>query len=150
VSAQASPTERAALDARRERAIATLGRELPYLFQRDISYELYTWDIWFQDPVNTFQYKFNYRLIFWTLRFHARLFFRAIAFELHAIWAEAPQLIQASWTVRGTPRLPWPAQVCFSGRSSYKLDRHGRIYAHIDTWDRSPRAVLKQFLPAAR
>ena len=57
-----------------ERVIKTLKQDLPTLFQKDISYDIYTQDIYFKDPVNTFKYKFNYRIIFWTLRFHARLF----------------------------------------------------------------------------
>ena len=54
--------------------ITTLQQDLPTLFEQDISYQIYTHDIYFRDPVNKFKGKFNYRLIFWTLRFHGRLF----------------------------------------------------------------------------
>ena len=61
--------------------IQTLKNDLPTLFEKDITYEIYTKDIYFRDPVNKFKYKFNYRIIFWTLRFHARLFFQEIYFD---------------------------------------------------------------------
>jgi Uncharacterized conserved protein (DUF2358) len=125
--------------------VATLKHDLPTLFERDISYDIYTQDIYFQDPVNKFKYKFNYRIIFWTLRFHAKLFFTAIYFDVHDIHQKDKQTILATWTVRGTLRVPWKAKIFFNGYSNYKLNEEGLIYKHIDTWDRSPKEILKQF-----
>ncbi|MDJ0688588.1 MAG: DUF2358 domain-containing protein [Xenococcaceae cyanobacterium MO_188.B32] len=48
--------------------IETLRAELPHLFETDLSYDIYTKDIYFQDPISIFKSKFNYRIIFWTLR----------------------------------------------------------------------------------
>lgn len=127
--------------------IATLQRELPTLFEQDLTYDIYTPDIFFKDPVNTFKGKFNYRIIFWTLRFHSRLFFTELYFDLHDVRQHTPDQIRADWTVRGKLRLPWPTQMLFNGFSIYKLTPDARIYEHIDTWDRSPAAVLRQFLP---
>ncbi len=87
-----------------EGAIKTLQTELPSLFETDISYDIYTKDIYFRDPVNTFKGKFNYRIIFWTLRFHGKLFFSSLYFDLHDIKQTAPDTILANWTVRGTLR----------------------------------------------
>lgn len=129
-----------------ENAIATLEKDLPTLFEQDISYEIYTGDIYFKDPVNTFKYKFNYRIIFWTLRFHARLFFTEIYFDLHDVKQTAEDIIKAYWTVRGTLRVPWKARVFFNGDSTYKLTKDGLIYDHLDTWDRKPGEILKQFI----
>lgn len=123
----------------------TLKADLPTLFVKDISYDIYTNDIYFRDPVNTFKGKLNYRIIFWTLRFHARLFFRNIDFDLHDLYASDDRTILGIWTVRGTLRVPWKAQILFNGTSTYKLDESGRIYEHVDRWDRSPGEVLKQF-----
>ncbi|NEQ20049.1 MAG: DUF2358 domain-containing protein [Microcoleus sp. SIO2G3] len=78
-----------------ERNIETLKRDLPTLFEKDISYDIYTQDIYFQDPVNKFKRKFNYRIIFWTLRFHARLFFTQIYFDLHDVNQSAKDIILA-------------------------------------------------------
>jgi hypothetical protein len=130
-------------------SIATLQKELPTLFERDLSYDIYSQDISFKDPVNTFKGKFNYRIIFWTLRFHGQLFFTEIYFDLHNIQQPAPEsepeIILANWTVRGILRLPWKPTLFFNGYSTYKLNQAGLIDEHIDTWDRSPLEILKQF-----
>lgn len=131
------------------KAIATLQQELPTLFERDLSYDIYSQDIFFKDPVNTFKGKFNYRIIFWTLRFHGRLFFTELHFDLHNVQSTEPETILATWTVRGILRLPWKPRLLFHGYSTYKLNQDGLIYEHIDTWDRSPWQVLKQFWPGA-
>jgi hypothetical protein len=127
------------------RDIETLQKDLPTLFEKDISYDIYTQDIYFQDPVSKFKYKFNYRIIFWTLRFHARLFFTEIYFDLHDVKQTAEDIITANWTVRGRLRVPWKADIFFSGDSTYKLTKDGLIYNHLDTWDRKPSEILKQF-----
>ncbi len=128
-----------------ERAIDTLKQDLPTLFEKDISYDIYTQDIYFKDPVNTFKWKFNYRIIFWTLRFHARLFFTEIYFDLHDVKQTDEETIKAYWTVRGTLRVPWKARIFFNGDSTYKLTKNALIYNHLDTWDRKPSEILKQF-----
>jgi hypothetical protein len=128
-----------------EKVIETLKQDLPTLFEKDISYDIYTKDIYFQDPVNTFKGKFNYRIIFWTLRFHAQLFFTEIYFDVHDVKQTAEDIITANWTVRGTLRLPWKARMFFNGDSTYTLTKDGLIYNHLDTWDRKPSEILKQF-----
>ena len=130
-----------------EGAIKTLKTELPSLFETDLSYDIYTKDIYFRDPVNTFKGKFNYRIIFWTLRFHGKLFFTSLYFDLHDIQQTASDTILANWTVRGILRVPWKARILFNGYSTYKLTPEGLIYEHIDTWDRQPSEILKQFFP---
>ncbi len=128
------------------RAMETLKKDLPTLFEKDISYEIYAKDIYFQDPVNKFKGKFNYHIIFWTLRFHARLFFTQIYFDLHDVSQTAQDTILANWTVRGVLRVPWKARIFFNGYSTYTLNKDGLIYNHIDTWDRKPSEILKQFI----
>ncbi len=128
-----------------EQVLETLKLDLPTLFEKDISYDIYTRDIFFKDPVNTFKWKFNYRIIFWTLRFHGRLFFTELYFDLHDVQQTAEDIILANWTVRGVLRVPWQAKIFFNGYSTYKLNQDGLIYEHIDTWDRKPSEILKQF-----
>ncbi|HAG85366.1 MAG TPA: hypothetical protein DCL61_30530 [Cyanobacteria bacterium UBA12227] len=130
-----------------EKLIHTLQNDLPTLFKKDISYDIYTQDIDFQDPISRFKGKFNYRIIFWTLRFHARLFFTQIYFDLHDVKQADEETIMAYWTVRGTLRVPWKADLFFNGDSTYKLTKDGLIYHHLDRWDRKPSEILKQFLP---
>jgi Uncharacterized conserved protein (DUF2358) len=128
-----------------EQVITTLKEDLPTLFEKDISYDIYTRDIYFQDPVNKFKGKINYRIIFWTLRFHARLFFTQIYFDVHEVDQAADNKIIAKWTVRGMLRVPWKAPIIFNGYSTYQLSQDNLIYEHIDTWDRKPGEVLRQF-----
>ena len=94
-----------------EEIIQRLKLDLPTLFEKDISYDIYTKDIFFKDPVNTFKWKFNYRIIFWTLRFHGRLFFTELYFDLHDVQQTAKDTILANWTVRGVLRVPWKAKI---------------------------------------
>lgn len=129
-----------------KQVLETLKKDLPTLFEQDISYDIYTNDIYFQDPVNKFKWKFNYRIIFWTLRFHGQLFFTEIHFDVHDINQIAEDTILANWTVRGILRVPWKAKVFFNGYSTYKLTKNGLIYEHIDTWDRKPSEILQQFI----
>jgi Uncharacterized conserved protein (DUF2358) len=126
--------------------LETLKADLPTLFEQDISYDIYTDNIYFQDPVNKFKGKINYRIIFWTLRFHAKLFFTEIYFDLHDVEQTADDTITANWTVRGSLRVPWKAKIFFNGYSSYKFNKNGFIYEHIDTWDRKPGEILRQFI----
>ncbi|BAZ28388.1 hypothetical protein NIES4074_08200 [Cylindrospermum sp. NIES-4074] len=128
-----------------EQVIKTLKQDLPTLFEQDISYDIYTRDIYFRDPVNTFKGKFNYRIIFWTLRFHARLFFTQIYFDVHEVNQSDENTILAKWTVRGVLRVPWKARLFFNGYSTYKFNPDNLIYEHIDTWDRKPGEILAQF-----
>jgi hypothetical protein len=129
------------------RVVKTLKQDLPTLFEKDISYDIYTKDIFFKDPVNQFKGKINYRIIFWTLRFHSKLFFTQISFDLHDVYPKDEDTIIADWTVRGVLRLPWKPNLLFNGYSTYQLNSDNLIYEHIDTWDRKPKEILQQFLP---
>ena len=133
-----------------KRVLETLKTDLPTLFERDISYDIYTNNICFQDPVNKFKGKINYRIIFWTLRFHAKLFFTEIHFDLHDVKQTDDDTIMANWTVRGVLRVPWKTSIFFNGYSRYELNKDGLIYEHIDTWDRNPSEILLQFISKGR
>lgn len=127
--------------------IESIERDLPPLFERDIAYDIYSQDICFTDPINTFHGKLSYRLVYWSLRFHGRLFFTQIDLDLHDVKQVDNNVIEAYWTVKGTLRLPWKPQIHFNGTSNYTINEDGLIYKHVDTWDRQPTEVLKQFLP---
>ncbi|CAI5460225.1 unnamed protein product [Closterium sp. Yama58-4] len=111
-------------------AIRTLREELPTLFYRDMTYDIYREDITFQDPMNTFKGIDNYRLIFKALRFHGKIFFKALCVDVLRVWQPNERTIQIRWSVRGIPRLPWEAHGRFDGTSEYKLDSSGKIYSH--------------------
>ena len=128
-----------------DQAISILEADLPTLFERDLYYDLYATDIVFQDPINTFRGKVSYRLIFWALRFHSRLFFRTLQFDVHGVNPVESQSIRAEWTVRGTLRLPWQPQLDFGGYSLYRFNHQGQIDYHRDVWERSPKEIFQQF-----
>ncbi|BBN02406.1 hypothetical protein MPTK1_2g15120 [Marchantia polymorpha subsp. ruderalis] len=111
-------------------AIRTLREELPNLFYRRLNFDIYRDDITFRDPMNTFSGIDNYKLIFWALRFHGRIFFRALWVDINRVWQPHDKVIMVRWTVRGIPRVPWEAQGHFEGTSEYKLDKEGKIYEH--------------------
>ncbi|MDJ1177618.1 DUF2358 domain-containing protein [Roseofilum sp. BLCC_M91] len=126
-----------------------LQQDLPNLFQQDINYNIYTPDILFEDPISQFKGKLNYRIIFWTLRFHGQLFFTELGFDVHQIEFLPPQTLRVDWTVRGKLRVPWTAQINFNGYSIYTLIDQSLINHHVDTWDRPPLEILRQFLPGS-
>jgi hypothetical protein len=92
--------------------------------------DIYRDDITFRDPRNAFSGLKNYKLIFWSLRFHGRIFFTKLYVEVRRIWQPQDGLICMRWTVHGIPRVPWEAEGLFDGISQYKLDSEGKIYEH--------------------
>lgn len=111
-------------------AIRTLREELPTLFYKEMSYNIYRDDITFQDPLNTFRGLKSYQTIFWALRFHGRIFFKALWVDVNRVWQPNDRTITIRWSVRGVPRVPWEAWGRFDGTSEYKLDKNGKIYSH--------------------
>lgn len=111
-------------------AIRTLREEFPKLFDSELSFDIYRDDIVFKDPLNTFFGIENYKSIFWALRFHGRIFFRALWLDIVTVWQPAESTIMVRWTVHGIPRVPWESRSRFDGTSEYKLDKNGKIYEH--------------------
>ncbi|XP_021901387.1 uncharacterized protein LOC110817243 [Carica papaya] len=111
-------------------AVRTLREDLPFLFTRDLNYDIYRDDVTFVDPLNTFTGIENYKLIFWALRFHGKILFREISLEVYRIWQPSENVILIRWNLKGIPRVPWEAKGQFQGTSRYKLDRNGKIYEH--------------------
>ncbi|KAH9316317.1 hypothetical protein KI387_024944 [Taxus chinensis] len=138
VAVQASPPPRQKLEDKRRNdyyvnmgsAIRTLREDLPVLFSKEFTYDIYRDDITFTDPLNSFHGIENYKLIFGALRFHGRIFFREIWIDIVRVWQPSDAVILVRWTVNGIPRVPWEAQGRFDGTSKYKLDKDGKIYEH--------------------
>ena len=93
----------------------------------EIADDIYRDDVTFRDPRNTFYGLDNYKLIFWSLRFHGNLFFKQLYVEVKRIWQKDDDTICLRWTVHGFPRLPWDQEGTFDGVSTYKLDCHGKV-----------------------
>ncbi|PON49618.1 NTF2-like domain containing protein [Parasponia andersonii] len=111
-------------------AIRTLREEFPELFYRELSFDIYRDDIVFRDPLNTFMGIDNYKSIFWALRFHGKMFFKALWVDISSVWQPMENVIMVRWTVHGIPRVPWESRGRFDGTSAYKLDKKGKIFEH--------------------
>lgn len=111
-------------------AIRTLREEFPELFYRELSFDIYRDDIVFKDPLNTFVGVENYKSIFWGLRFHGRIFFKALWVDLISVSQPVENVIMVRWTVHGIPRVLWESHSRFDGTSEYKLDKNGKIFEH--------------------
>ncbi|KAE9463095.1 hypothetical protein C3L33_04994, partial [Rhododendron williamsianum] len=111
-------------------AIRTLREEFPELFYKELTFNIYREDIVFRDPLNTFVGIENYKAIFRALRFHGRIFFKALWIDIISVWQPVENIIMVRWTVHGIPRVPWERHGRFDGTSEYKLDKHGKIYEH--------------------
>ncbi|KAK6918295.1 Protein of unknown function DUF2358 [Dillenia turbinata] len=111
-------------------AIRTLREEFPELFYRELTFDIYRDDIVFKDPVNSFVGIENYKSIFWALRFHGQIFFKALWIDIVSVWQPMENVIMVRWTVHGISRIPLESRGRFDGTSEYKLDRNGKIYEH--------------------
>uniref|UniRef100_M8C7X6 Uncharacterized protein n=1 Tax=Aegilops tauschii TaxID=37682 RepID=M8C7X6_AEGTA len=111
-------------------AIRTLREEIPDVFYKEPSFDIYRDDIVFRNPFNKFEGIDNYRSLFWGLRFTGHIFFKALWVDIVSIWQPAENLIMIRWIAHGIPRVPWDGHARFDGASVYKLDRNGKIYEH--------------------
>eukprot|EP00803_Ostreobium_quekettii_P007158 evm.model.scf_1654.2 EVM.evm.TU.scf_1654.2 scf_1654:19997-24320(+) len=111
-------------------ALLRIRSEIPFLFESDLTYDIYRDDIVFKDPRNSFHGIRNYKIIFWSLRMHGRIFFKRIFVDVKSVCQVSEKEIRMRWTVHGIPRIPWEAEGIFDGVSIYKLDGHGKIYEH--------------------
>lgn len=68
------------------RAAAAPTLHLPASLPPLLSDAIYREDVTFKDPNLTFRGLRNYRLIFWSLRFHGRLFLSAAHVQVLRIW----------------------------------------------------------------
>ncbi|KAK1663271.1 hypothetical protein QYE76_051430 [Lolium multiflorum] len=111
-------------------AIRTLREDIPDVFTKEPSFDIYRDDIVFRNPFNKFEGIDNYRSLFWGLRFTGRIFFKALWVDIVSIWQPADNVIMIRWIAHGIPRVPWDGHARFDGASVYKLDRNGKIYEH--------------------
>ncbi|MED6111292.1 hypothetical protein PIB30_051146 [Stylosanthes scabra] len=111
-------------------AIRTLREDFPQIFFKEPSFDVYRDDIVFKDPMNTFVGIEKYKSLLWALRFHGRIFFRALWVDVISVWQPVENVIMVRWSVHGILQIPWESRGRFDGTSEYKLDRKGKIYEH--------------------
>lgn len=111
-------------------------------FPQQQSYHLYADDVYFKDPLNEFRGVQRYQAM---IGFIAR-WFQDIDLQLHDIDYIAPNQIGTRWTLNWIAPLPWRPAMSIPGRSTLTINPEGKVTAHIDEWDCSRFAVLKQIL----
>ncbi len=106
------------------------------------SYHLYAEEVYFKDPLNEFRGVKRYREM---IGFMSR-WFQNIDLQLHQIEYTSPSQITTRWTLNWVAPLPWQPAMSIPGRSELGIGKDGKIVSHIDYWDCSRWAVLKQIL----
>ena len=109
-------------------------------FPNDQTYSLYAKDIRFKDPLSSFKGIGFYRFM---IGFLGR-FFGDVQMDLHEIQQVDPTLITMRWTLNMTAPLPWSPRLSIPGRTELRVNAAGLIDSHVDYWERSRLAVLKQ------
>jgi len=114
-------------------------------FPHDQSYDLYAETVYFKDPLNAFHGVQRYRQMIGLLQ----TLFSDHHIELHEISQPRPDQILTKWTLSMTAPLPWQPRLSIPGRSELQLNEQGLVTSHIDDWDCSRWAVLKQVWPTS-
>ncbi|NJK42004.1 MAG: DUF2358 domain-containing protein [Acaryochloridaceae cyanobacterium SU_2_1] len=113
-------------------------------FPANQSFDLYAADVYFKDPLNQFRGVAKYQEMIgfiqkWFINTHM---------QVHGLEQQG-EIICSRWTLDWQAPLPWRPHMAITGRSELQLDEAGLICSHIDYWDCSRLAVLKQlFFPA--
>jgi hypothetical protein len=113
-------------------------------FPQDQTYNLYAADVYFRDPLTQFRGLGRYQRMIQFIQ----TWFINTQMELHEIEQQADQ-IRTRWTLSWQAPLPWKPKLSISGRSELQLNAAGLICAHIDYWDCSRWAVVKQLFGAS-
>jgi hypothetical protein len=108
-------------------------------FPVDQTYSLYAQDVFFKDPLTSFQGVERYRKM---IQFIERWFIQ-VHMSLHDIQQTGHE-IKTVWTLRWIAPVPWKPTISISGRSELTLNDAGLVCSHIDYWDCSRLEVLKQ------
>ena len=108
-------------------------------FPENQTYNIYTEDVYFKDPLNEFRGIERYKKMIGFLG----TFFGNINLEMHDIVREG-ELIKTEWTLNMTSPLPWKPQISIPGWTELKLNSAELIVSHIDRWHISPWSVLQQ------
>jgi hypothetical protein len=111
-------------------------------FPQQQSYHLYAEKVYFKDPLNEFRGIQRYQDM---IGFISR-WFRDIDLQLHQIEYISPNQINTRWTLSWVAPVPWQPTMSIPGRSELAIGEDGKISSHIDYWDCSRLAVLRQLL----
>ena len=105
------------------------------------TYDIYTENVYFKDPLNEFRGRDRYQK---TIAF-INTWFQNVKMDLHDIH-RLGDTIHTEWTLNWTTPLPWRPPIAIPGRSELKLNEQEMIISHIDYWHCSRLDVIKQHL----
>lgn len=108
-------------------------------FPYDQTFDLYTEDVYFKDPLNEFRGRDRYQKM---IRF-IQTWFGAPQLDLHSIEGR-DRHIRTDWTLSWTTPLPWKPRISIPGWSELEISEEGLISSHVDYWHCSRLDVLKQ------
>lgn len=110
-------------------AVRTLLDELPDVFQRKLSYHIYTRDIELKIAGHSIRNIRAYRAIVWLSRCTVKIFFKYAFVDVWRIRHDEEGSIFIRWRLHFTGRVG--GELDFEGMSEFRLDRKGKIYCHI-------------------
>lgn len=150
-----------------ENVIRILELELPRQYEDDFSWDIYSDDVLFADPVTLMRGKLQYRGMIFTLRILTATAFQpsTAVFILHSIEEvpldyltqsqygprasledkESLGAIRTVWTTKG--RTLWGKNFQISGDDVFRINESGRIFSHESAWNESPESVWEAFRP---
>ncbi len=108
-------------------------------FPDNQTYEIYTDDVYFKDPLNEFNGIKKYKAMIGFLG----TFFGNVEMDVHDVRQEG-DLIKSEWTLNMTSPLPWKPRLSIPGWSELKISEANLIASHVDFWHISRWEVLRQ------
>ena len=108
-------------------------------FPNNQTYEIYTDDVYFKDPLNEFNGVKKYQAMIGFLG----TFFGNVKMDVHDVRQEG-DVIKTEWTLNMTSPLPWKPRLSIPGWSELKINEANAIASHVDYWHISRWQVLRQ------
>ena len=114
-------------------------------FPAEQTYDIYSEQVYFRDPVNEFRGRRRYQqMVQWMGQW-----FQDIRMDLHQIQQNEQQIL-TQWTLSWNVPLPWHPRLRVDGWTEIQLDDQGLIISHIDYWKCTRLDLIKQvFLRSA-
>jgi Uncharacterized conserved protein (DUF2358) len=108
-------------------------------FPDNQSYQIYTEDVYFQDPMTRFRGIERYQKMVAFIK----TWFKSPHLELHDL-DRVDNLITTRWTLSWSTPLPWQPRITITGRSELIVNEADLIICHLDYWNCSRWDVFRQ------
>ncbi|MEO0869067.1 MAG: DUF2358 domain-containing protein [Cyanobacteria bacterium J06642_11] len=104
------------------------------------TYELYSENVYFKDPMNEFRGVERYQRMIGFIQ----QWFRDIELELTAVEQPEDTVAITRWVLHFTAPTPWQPRISIPGWSELTINGDGLICSHIDYWNCSRWDVVQQ------